>query len=125
MPSEIKLLECSYCRQLIVFQTPLCPGCGQAGEWRATTRPALGRLFTYTTCYITGLNPDLKPPYSFGYIELDGGVQLYARLNREEQAADLAVGHPVLVEERPGRTSEEGTRNFFFSLVASKEIAGA
>lgn len=114
----IQLFECGECQQAVAFRSPLCSNCG-ATEWRERSVAARGQLYTFTTSYISGSDPADQPPYTFGYVELEGGTLVYARFNRQAEADQLKVGAAVRLEERP---SPEG-RAFFFSL--EKEVARA
>lgn len=76
--------------------TATCPICLSTAVEPAEL-PRTGRIFAHTTVRMPSAN--FKPPYSIGYVQLDGGPRVFAHFDAPSEA--LKIGAPVVLQVKP------------------------
>jgi uncharacterized OB-fold protein len=64
---------------------PVCPSCAAPDAERHSVGAA-GTLYSYSTVHISSTHPT---PYTLGYVDLDGGVRVLAKIDAESGPLDL------------------------------------
>jgi uncharacterized OB-fold protein len=83
---------CDDCGDVCFPRRYSCLACGSR-KVSDETLPGVGRLYTFSTVHISATFPT---PYTLGYVDLENGVRLLARI--EERGAAMAMDGPVVLE---------------------------
>lgn len=95
--ADLMAARCSACGRLTFPALACCPGCG-GSRFTAAKLPRRGTLYSHTTVHIGPAGVDV--PYRVGYVDLDGDVRVFGRL--EIDAAAIEIGMPVTLDVRAG-----------------------
>lgn len=88
--------RCTRCGKLYFPVKRVCPDCFVEGCLETVRLPERGRLISYSIAHQSFLG--IPTPYAFGYIELEGGLIVYALLSDWD---------PPEKKLRPGATVEQ------------------
>jgi hypothetical protein len=91
--NEIRLRgsECPHCGRRYFPPKARCPECLKSSS-KSVALDTRGTLYSHTTVYIPSRN--FKPPYTVGYVELDGGVRIFGQI-RTKEGESLMIGSAV------------------------------
>ncbi|MGC0405547.1 putative OB-fold protein [Streptomyces sp. SAI-126] len=97
--SRLRGSRCADCAVAVYPAEPACPRCGGPAE--PVTLSGTGTLWTWTVQRYAPKSPPYVPPpagftpFGVGYVELQEGVRVLARLDLDPE--DLEIGMPVVI----------------------------
>ena len=128
-PSDNPELLGSCCRHCGEYAFPAqnsCRACSSE-DTHVVGMGRKGRLWTWTiqsfmpkTPYWTDETPETFQPFGVGYVELENGLRVEARL-RENTTDSLQIGQAMALEIVPVRTDEAGEQLMTFQFRVAEE----
>jgi uncharacterized OB-fold protein len=96
--------RCADCGGLALGLREFCPHCQHEGTLREARVGRTGRLYTATVIH---QGPSgFKAPYRIGYVDIEGGIRVFAHLDND--AAAPRIGDAVTLDVRPLATDKTG-----------------
>ena len=111
---ELLAARCTACGHLAFPALTCCPRCAGT-QFKATTLPRQGTLYTYTAVHIGPAGA--KVPYLAGYVDLDIDMRVFGHLEIDE--AGVHIGMPL---ELKVRTSAGGRFEYAFSARGTAAV---
>lgn len=111
---ELLAARCKACGYLAFPALTCCPRCAGT-QFKATTLPRQGTLYTYTAVHIGP--PGAMVPYLAGYVDLDSDMRVFGHLEIDE--AEVRIG--MLVELKV-RSSAGGRFEYAFSARGTAAV---
>lgn len=96
--------RCTACDGLALGRREFCPHCHAAGRSEDARIGRRGRLYTATVIHQGPAA--FAQPYRVGYVDIEGGVRVFAHL--EQGAAAPKIGDTVALEIRAVATGKAG-----------------
>ena len=96
--------RCAHCGGLALGLREFCPHCQREGTLREARVGRTGRLYTATVIH---QGPSgFKAPYRIGYVDIEGGIRVFAHL--DNGAAAPRIGDPVTLDVQPLAADKAG-----------------
>jgi uncharacterized OB-fold protein len=96
--------HCSRCGFLTLGPRDLCPNCWTRNAMQPYPIGRVGTLYTYTI--IHQVPAGYKEPFAAGYIDLEGGVRVFAHVENTQES--LRIGGRLQLQVAPLRQDEHG-----------------
>lgn len=99
---------CVSCKGLALGKRMICPHCLESDSTRID-RERIGRNGTlYTATVISQSAPEFETPFRVGYVDVEGGVRIFAHIEQGEQAP--MIGDQVRLAIEPVKSDSDGNR---------------
>jgi uncharacterized OB-fold protein len=96
--------RCGACGGQALGLREFCPHCHAEDSLRETRGGRTGRLYSATVIHQGPKG--FTAPYRVGYVDIDGGVRVFAHIEHEENPP--AIGDLVVLDIQPRVTDREG-----------------
>jgi uncharacterized protein len=96
--------QCTKCGFVTLGPRDLCPSCWTRNTMQPHPIGRTGTLYTYTVVH--QLPPGYAEPFAAGYIDIEGGVRVFAHV--ENSSGGLRIGGPLRLALEPLRKDDKG-----------------
>lgn len=114
---ELLASRCTACGHLAFPALACCPRCANA-RFTPARLPRHGTLYSHTTVHVGPAGT--RVPYVVGYVDLDGDMRVFGRLEVDEAA--LEIGMPLELTVRAGA---HGRFEYAFTVPGAAPAPGA
>lgn len=99
---------CASCNGLALGVRKICPHCLESDQEKLGPERIGRRGTLYTATVISQAPPGYEPPFRVGYVDVEGGVRIFAHLEQGDQAPD--IGDEVCLSINSVKTDSDGNR---------------